>query len=232
MNGHSLADDPLVHSPLGDPEGPPVLPADPGVLAARIRAMAAAESRRVLVGIAGPPGAGKSTLAAHVVAELGDGAVLVPMDGYHLAQRVLARAGLVDVKGAPETFDAAGYLALLHRLARPLRGSVVYAPEFRREIEEPIAGALAVPSDVRVVVTEGNYLLLDEPPWDEIRLVLDETWYLDTADEVRLDRLVGRHVAFGRTPAAALDRAVGGSDGANARLVAACRDRADVILRG
>ncbi len=221
------SDDPRVSADAARP----VLAPDPGALAARVRAMQAADPHRALVGIAGQPGAGKSTLAAQVVAELGPEAVLVPMDGYHLAQRVLDDAGLGEVKGAPQTFDAAGYLAMLHRLARPLRGSVVYAPEFRREIEEPIAGALPVPHEVRVVVTEGNYLLLDDPPWDEIRLVLDEIWYLDTPEDVRLGRLVDRHVAFGRTPSAALARAVRGSDGANARLVASSRGRADVILR-
>ena len=105
-------------------------------------------------------------------------AVLVPMDGFHLAQRVLDERGLADVKGAPQTFDGAGYRALLDRL-RQNGSDVVYAPEFRREIEEPVAGAIAVAPDVEVVVTEGNYLLLDDEPWAGVRGLLDEVWYLD-----------------------------------------------------
>ena len=124
----------------------------------RARADRRARRRRAVLGIAGPPGGGKSTLAAMVVAELGDRAALVPMDGFHLAQPELVRLGRRDRMGAPDTFDAAGYAALLARL-RAQDDEVVYAPEFRREIEEPIAGAIAVPPDVPLVVTEGNYLL-------------------------------------------------------------------------
>jgi len=145
--------------------------ADPAELADRIRAMCRSGDR-VIVGIVGAPGSGKSTLSAAVLAELAAGnsptsAALVPMDGYHLAQRVLEEAGLAEVKGAPATFDAAGYVALLHRLiaGHGNPGEVVYAPEFRRDLEEPIAGAVPVTPDVQVVITEGNYLLADEPPW-------------------------------------------------------------------
>src|SRR3954449_6342466 len=123
------------------------------VLLARARGLLSAGKRRIL-GIAGPPGGGKSTVARAVVAELGDAARLVPMDGFHLAQAELVRLGRRDRMGAPDTFDAAGYAALLARL----RGedAMVYAPEFRREIEEPIAGAIAVAHQVPLVVTEGN----------------------------------------------------------------------------
>src|SRR4051794_22919127 len=130
---------------------------DDGGLVARARALLVPGQRRIL-GIAGPLGGGKSTVARAVVAALGDAARLVPMDGFHLAQAELVRLGRRDRMGAPDTFDSAGYAALLKRL----RGeeAVVYAPEFRREIEEPIAGAIAVPRTVALVVTEGNYLLL------------------------------------------------------------------------
>ena len=129
---------------------------DIDALLARARRLAAGGARSIL-GIAGPPGGGKSTLARLVVDALGDAAVLVPMDGFHLAQPELVRLGRRDRMGAPDTFDAAGYVALLARL-RALEDDVVYAPEFRREIEEPIAGAIAVPRSVPLVVTEGNYL--------------------------------------------------------------------------
>ncbi len=220
-----------------DREGQAVLPADPAVLAARIRRMHLA-GRRVLVGIIGAPGSGKSTLSAAVLAELGSGpdpvrTALVPMDGYHLAQRVLDEAGLSESKGAPETFDAAGYVALLDRLmAQDLEAAgVIYAPEFRRAVEEPIAGAIPVGPEVDVVLTEGNYLLADRHPWDRVAPLLTESWYLDVPEELRLERLVSRHIAFGRSPEVAWERATNGSDGRNAAYVLATRGRADLLVR-
>ena len=196
---------------------------DVGALVGRARALAAAGERRIL-GIAGPPGGGKSTVARTVVAELGELARLVPMDGFHLAQPELVRLGRRDRMGAPDTFDAQGYAALLRRL----RGDepVVYAPEFRREIEEPIAGSIAVPRQVPLVVTEGNYLLL----WEFVRPLLDETWYVQTDEELRVQRLIQRHIQFGKTPEYA--RAwVMRSDERNAELVAATAAAADVLVR-
>ena len=200
---------------------------DIDTLIARARGLAAAGSRAIL-GIAGAPGGGKSTLADKVVAALGDAAVLVPMDGFHLAQPELVRLGRRDRMGAPDTFDACGYVALLARLRSPYE--VVYAPEFRREIEEPIAGAIAVSPEVPLVVTEGNYLLVDDGDWAAVRPLLDEAWYVDMDEATRLDWLIARHVAFGKSPEAA--RAwVMRSDQANAAVVAATRERADVIAR-
>lgn len=208
----------------------PTVAADPGLLAGRLRRLLDGRAR-VVVGIAGAPGAGKSTLAARLVAAVGPEAALVPMDGFHLAQRVLDERGLAAVKGAPETFDADGFLTLLERLAQPRDGTTVYAPEFRREIEEPVAGAIPVPSSVRVVVTEGNYLLLDTPPWDRVRSLLTEVWFLDTPESLRLQWLVRRHIAFGRSPEVAQERAIHGSDGRNAAVVAAARAGADLFLQ-
>jgi len=196
---------------------------DEAGLVARARALVVPGQRRIL-GIAGPPGGGKSTVARTVVAALGDVARLVPMDGFHLAQAELVRLGRRDRMGAPDTFDSAGYAALLQRL----RGEepVVYAPEFRREIEEPIAGAIAVPRSVPLVVTEGNYLLL----WPQIKPLLDETWYVQTDEELRVQRLIQRHIEFGKTPEYA--RAwVMRSDERNAELVAATAEAADVLIR-
>ena len=196
-------------------------------LFARARDLAERGGRRIL-GIAGPPGGGKSTVARAVVAALGEQARLVPMDGFHLAQPELVRLGRRERMGAPDTFDSAGYAALLKRL----RGDepVVYAPEFRREIEEPIAGAIAVPSTVPLVVTEGNYLLLQDERWAPIRDLLDETWYVETDEELRVQRLIQRHIEFGKTPEYA--RAwVMRSDERNAALVARTADRADHLVR-
>jgi pantothenate kinase len=180
---------------------------------------------RRLLGIAGAPAAGKSTLAAEVVEALTPDAVLVPMDGYHLAAVELIRLGRLERKGAPDTFDRDGYTALLRRL-RARDDEAVYAPEFRREIEEPIAGAIAVPREVPLVVTEGNYLL----HWTAVRELLDEAWFVEIDEATRLRRLIDRHMAYGRTRAEAEDRAHG-SDQRNAELIMAGRADADLIVR-
>jgi pantothenate kinase len=194
----------------------------------RARRLVAPGTRRIL-GIVGKPGGGKSTVAQLIVEQLGDDAMLVPMDGFHLAQAELVRLGRRDRMGAPDTFDAAGYAALLRRLRDPAE-DVVYAPAFRREIEEPIAGAIAVPRSVPLVVTEGNYLLLDEGGWAPVRGLLDEGWYVEVDDAVRVDRLIARHVQFGKTPAHA--RAwVLRSDERNAEVVARTAPRADLVVR-
>lgn len=151
----------------------------------RARALADTGGRRVL-GIAGPPGAGKSTLADRLVAALDGRAALVPMDGFHLAAAELERLGRADRKGAPDTFDAAGYTALLRRLRAPDPVHAVYAPAFDRSLEEPVAGSLPVAPDVPLVVTEGNYLLLDDGPWAPVRGLLDEVWFLDPDARVRV----------------------------------------------
>ncbi len=183
---------------------------------------------RSVLGVTGPPGAGKSTLAGQLVAALGPGAVLVPMDGFHLAQVELQRLGRQDRKGAPDTFDAAGYAELLRR-ARHSTGETVYAPMFRRDIEEPVAGAVPVLPGASLVVTEGNYLLDSEPPWDRVRSQLDEVWYVEVDDSLRRSRLVARHMAFGRGEREALEWA-GTVDEPNAIRVAAARHLADVVV--
>ena len=183
---------------------------------------------RALLGLAGAPGAGKSTLAQALVDALAGQAVLVPMDGFHLADPELDRLGRRDRKGAPDTFDAAGYLHLLRRL-RDRVEDVVYAPVFVREQEQAVAGALAVPREVPLVVTEGNYLLADGA-FAPVRGLLDETWFVDVDPVLRRQRLVARHVHHGRTPEQA-EQWVASSDDVNAELVVATRDRADLVVR-
>src|SRR3954452_12247134 len=179
---------------------------------------------RAILGFPGAPGGGQSTVADSLVAELGDAAVLVPMDGFHLAQAELVRQGTRDRMGAPHTFDVRGYAALLRRLRAA--EETVYAPAFRREIEEPIAGAIAVPADVPLVVTEGNYLLL----WEDVGPLLDEAWYVETDEALRIERLIARHVEFGKTPEQAREWVMR-SDQRNAELSAPTRSRADVVVR-
>ncbi|MBB4911968.1 pantothenate kinase [Actinophytocola algeriensis] len=193
-------------------------------LVARVRGLPG----RPMIGICGAPGAGKSTLAERLVTALGAEAVLIGMDGYHLAQVELARLDRAARKGAPDTFDAAGYVHLLRRV-RDQDGETVYAPEFRREIEEPIAGAVPVRPEHRYVVTEGNYLLVDEDPWREVRTLLTETWFLAPDETLRRDRLIARHRAFGRSLDEARERTLG-SDERNAVLINATRRAADLVL--
>ncbi len=198
------------------------------VLVERARRLAGGPGRTIL-GITGPPGAGKSTLAAALVGALWPSAVLVPMDGFHLSNVELERTGRRDWKGAPDTFDVEGYVALLERLRSP-RGTVLFAPEFDRRLEEAVAGSIRVESDVPLVVTEGNYLLLDEGPWAGVRPLLDEVWFVDVGDATRVERLVGRHVDHGKGLSEAREW-VSRSDEANAAVVAGTRRRADLVVR-
>lgn len=198
----------------------------PAALAARVEALLAGGGRRLL-GIVGPPGAGKSTLARRVCAGAAGRAVVVPMDGFHLAPGELVRLGRADRKGAPDTFDAPGFVALVARLRAAEQ--TVWAPEYHRELHHAVAGAVPVPPQVPLVVLEGNYLLLDSHGFGPVAGLLDETWYLAPDDDRRRERLVARHVQFGKTPEQAAAW-VARSDEANAALVAAGAGRADVVL--
>ncbi|TQJ34131.1 nucleoside/nucleotide kinase family protein [Arthrobacter sp. SLBN-122] len=188
-----------------------------------------AAGTRTILGIAGAPGSGKSTFAAWLQKQFTPGtSIVVPMDGFHLGNAIIEGTPLRQRKGAIDTFDSGGYLSLLRRLARRDE-AVVYAPEFRRAIDEPVAASIAVPADVPLVITEGNYLLADQEPWKEIRAQLDEVWFLETPPALRLQRLVDRHVSFGMDPDAAVAWA-NGPDEANARLIQATRPAADRII--
>jgi pantothenate kinase len=200
------------------------------------------EGGRTVIGVVGAPGSGKSTLVDALIAELlkrpaptgggGDGpwAVGLPMDGFHLANAVLRELGLADRKGAPETFDGWGFAALMARLTDADEADhTVYSPNFERELEEPVAGAIAVPPSARLVVTEGNYLLLDDPPWAAARAQLAEVWMCDTDEERRMRQLVARHERFGMEPDAARAWAQG-PDQANAERVQEAAHRADVRI--
>lgn len=205
-------------------------------LVARARTLAVPGQRRIL-GITGAPGAGKSTVAALVVAALGPNfATLVPMDGFHLSSTELTRLGRQNRKGAHDTFDDVGFAVLLKLLRSQDATSggraslTVYAPEFRRDLEESVGSALPVWATTPLVVTEGNYLLLDRDSWPDARASIDEVWYLDLADEVRRERLITRHESFGKTHSEA-ELWAWGSDQRNALLVESTRDRADLRVR-
>ncbi|MEV4351357.1 nucleoside/nucleotide kinase family protein [Actinoplanes sp. NPDC049596] len=206
-------------------------------LVSRARSLVADGGRAVL-GIAGAPAAGKTTLAEELVAALspapppglvaGAWVAHVPMDGFHLADVELDRLGRRDRKGAPDTFDPLGYAALLRRVLAD-EDDVIYAPGFERVIEQPIAGAIPLFRDARLVISEGNYLLLDDVSWRPLRELFAEVWYADLDQETRLSRLIARHVRFGKDAASASAWATG-SDERNAVLIAASRARADLVV--
>ena len=196
---------------------------DLAALVQRATELASVGERRLL-GLTGGPGAGKSTVAAALVDALGPArAVVVPMDGFHLADAQLRALGRLERKGAPDTFDVDGYVAVLQRLRSAT--DVVYAPLFRRELELAEAGAVPVEPSVPLVVTEGNYLLT----WPAVHAALDEVWYLDVPDDVRQQRLIDRRLGHGQDADTARRWATG-SDQHNADLVAAGRDLADLVV--
>jgi pantothenate kinase len=195
------------------------------------RAANLAANGRAILGITGCPGCGKSTLAGRLVARLDPEerrVARVPMDGFHLADAALDRLGLRQRKGAIDTFDAFGYRALLQRI-RTEQDTSVYAPDFERELEQPIAASIAIDPDVRLVITEGNYLLSATWPWPGIRELLAEVWYVELDDTVRRHRLVARHAAFGKSEPEAR-RWVTEVDEPNARQIASTRHLADLLV--
>jgi pantothenate kinase len=210
----------------------PELPAGLASLADRAAALVPSAGRAVL-GVAGAPGSGKSTLVEQLLAELrrrhGDGwAAHVPMDGFHLADAQLRRLGLLDRKGAPDTFDANGYAHLLAR-TKLFAQEWIFVPGFERDLEQPLAAALVVPPPARLIVTEGNYLLLDEAAWRSARDSLDEVWFVLADPAVRQERLIGRHIQFGKTRDAAREW-VRSVDEPNAILIDKGAARADLVV--
>jgi pantothenate kinase len=196
------------------------------------------DGRRAVLGITGAPAAGKTTLAAELIRALapapppglrsGAWVAHVPMDGFHLADVELDRLGRRDRKGAPDTFDALGYAALLRRLRDDV-DDIVYAPGFERTLEQPIAGTIPVYRDARLIISEGNYLLLDQPCWAGVRPLCTEVWYVQLDPGERLRRLVERHMRFGKDERTAVIWATG-TDERNAAEVAGTMARADLIV--
>ncbi|CEG94449.1 nucleoside/nucleotide kinase family protein [Propionibacterium freudenreichii] len=188
----------------------------------------AKHGERHLLGLTGEPGVGKSTLAALLAADLGAAAVAVSMDGFHLAQKELERLGRASRKGAPDTFDSWGFLSLMQRLTTN-DAPAVYAPEYHRELHNPVAGAIRVDKHVPLVIAEGNYLLLPGRPWGLAHDMFDEIWFLQTNQDLRHKRLINRHMAFGKTAQHA-ERWTLGPDERNARTVRAQIGRADAVI--
>ena len=184
---------------------------------------------RSFLGITGAPGSGKSTLAEAIEAALAPQAVLVSMDGFHLRDTELHRLGRYERKGAIDTFDAAGYVNMLRRL-HSRDDAIVYAPLFDRSIEESIGSAIPIPREVPLIITEGNYLLIEDDDWRHVRGLLDESWYVEPGDEERRRRLIARHVQFGRDPQVAHERSHG-VDERNAEMIKSTMKNASRVVR-
>jgi len=194
----------------------------------RVRDLLNNADQRVIIGIVGKPGAGKSTLSDFLMKNLpADLVSLVPMDGYHLSNKVLENLMKSDRKGAPDTFDAMGFAALLDRIRKSTTD--IYYPIFHREIEESIAAEGVVKGNVKLVIVEGNYLLHNSDGWEGVKEYFSEVWFVDIDNEVRLKRLVDRHIQFGKEEGAAFEWAHG-TDERNATLVEATKYLVDFII--
>lgn len=195
----------------------------------RILDLESKSKTRVVIGITGKPGAGKSTVTSKLKETIpGERTVILSQDGYHLSNLQLESLGRSNFKGAPDTFDSEGFSKILLRVKSELKNNI-YFPVFHREIEESISAEGLITEKTNVVLVEGNYLLFETHGWGEVAKHLDEIWYLQVDDDLRLSRLVARHIEFGKNPQVAVAWAHG-SDEANARLIEKVRDKANAFL--
>ena len=196
------------------------------------RAMHLTRNGRALLGIVGEPGAGKSTFAEQLLARLEKAqpglAVAVSMDGFHLAHKVIGARGQSSRKGTIDTFDADGFLAFLRR-TRDETANTVWWPEFDRELEDAVSGAIEVAVHHRLVIVDGNFLLATEGPWRQAKNLLDESWFLDARPEPRRERLIRRYISYGFTPETARAKTLGVDEDTSA-LIRGTVPRADLVL--
>jgi pantothenate kinase len=197
---------------------------------ARLIKESSAESgtSRTIIGIIGPPAAGKTTIATKLWQLIGPRSAVLSMDGFHLPQSTLVRLGTRDRMGSPDTFDVDAFVSLLIQLTgNP--GSTALAPGFDREIEEPVPDAITLGPEISTIVVEGNYLLHDSLGWERVAPLLDLSFFVRIDHDIRMARLVERHIRFGKTPDAAFAWATG-PDADNARLIGATANRADHLI--
>lgn len=206
-------------------------PIEREALPSEILARLAETDGRLIVAIAGPPGAGKSTLSDYLRHAINKGgetpSIVVPMDGFHLDDGILDQRGLLSRKGSPPTFDCAGFAVLLQRL-KQAEGEI-FIPVFDRSLELSRAAASVVGPEHRVLLVEGNYLLLDQEPWSKLAPFFDMTIYLDVPFPELERRLVDRWLGFGFNAETARNRALS-NDIPNAELVVAQSRKADFVV--
>lgn len=197
-------------------------------LVERAEALVGERGRQVL-GLLGAPGSGKSTVATLMSERMRARTAIIEMDAFHLSDELLVHLGRRDRKGAPDTFDVDGYVEILRRLREPEVGDI-YVPIFDRTLDTSVGSAQLIPADCQLIITTGNYLLLDDEPWPRLRPYLDQSWFLEPDEDQRLDQLIARHVQYGKTPEEAREWVMR-SDQRNAELVQGSRDNADWVVR-
>ena len=201
-----------------------------GLLVEQIQSLLAGQSPRTLIGIVGKPGAGKSTVVEEIQKKYAANEVsIIPMDGFHLSNEELITLGRRDRKGAPDTFDVDGFTSLLRRVKLNYQSEHKF-PIFHREIESSMADEGLVPKESRVVVIEGNYLFSKDHNWAAVFPMLDHTWFIEIDDEVRIKRLIARHIRYGKTPIEA-ENWSRGSDETNARFIGLTAHRAENLIK-
>jgi len=195
----------------------------------RVISLSNSSTKRIIIGLVGMPGAGKSTLSTYLMKKLPkETTALVPMDGFHMSNAQLSQLGRSERKGAPDTFNSNAYADLIE-LINSVPKEEVRFPIFHRELDESIEDEGVIYPDTKIVLTEGNYLLLDEDAWPRTQKLLNESWFVDVNNNRRMARLVARHIKYGKSPEAAHAWAHG-TDQRNAELIEATRIRADVIV--
>jgi pantothenate kinase len=185
---------------------------------------------RTMIGIVGKPGAGKSTIVTEIQKQFSTEEVaIIPMDGYHLSNEELIKLGRLERKGAPDTFDVEGFISLITRVRNEI-GKEHTFPIFHREIEASKADEGIVLRNTKVIVIEGNYLFSEEHNWSEVFPLLDQSWFIEIDDEIRMQRLITRHIKYGKTPQEAEEWSRG-SDELNARFIEKTAARAGNIIK-
>lgn len=184
---------------------------------------------RIIIGIVGKPGSGKSTIALEIQRQLNSELVaIVPMDSFHMSNKILKAKNLLHCKGAPNTFDVEGFFQLLTRI-REDDSHPIYYPIFHREIEESINGEGVISGDARVILVEGNYLLSKSEGWEKFQPIFDYIYFIQIPEKVRIQRLISRHVEFGKSLNEASEWALG-SDEINAQFIEQTAHLADDVL--
>ena len=196
----------------------------------QIQSLLESQGPRSIIGIVGKPGAGKSTVVLEIEKKFTPNEVsIIPMDGYHLSNEALIELGRRDRKGAPDTFDTAAFISLITKVKNSPQLDHRF-PIFHREIEASVEDEGLVPTSAKIIVIEGNYLFSDEHNWSGVFPLLDHTWYIEIDDEIRMQRLIARHIKYGKTPAAA-EAWSRGSDEANARFIEKTSHKAENKIR-